>query len=83
MLCNRIEQIGSPDPKNIFQRKNNNGNHFENLKHCPELIMDVLERIKDNRKDAQGNQTHNHPIKDRAGSVSVFCLVDNLKNPML
>ena len=83
MLCIRIEQIGSPDPENIFQRENNNGDYFENLKYCLESVMDVLERINDNRKDAQGDQNHYRPVKYRAGPVSIFCLVDNLENPML
>ena len=83
MLFIRIEQIGSPDPQNVFQRENNNGNCFENLKHCLESIMDALERIKDNRKDAQINQNHNRPVKYSAGHVSVMCSVDDLKNPLL
>ena len=83
MLFIRIEQIGSPDPQNVFQRENDNGNHFENLKHWIELFMDVLKRIKDNRKDAQINQNHNRPVKYSAGHVSVMCPVDDLKNPLL
>ena len=83
MFCIRIEQIGSPDPEDIFQRENNNSDYFENLKHCLESIMDALKRIKDNRKDAQGDQDHNRPVKYRTGFVSIFCLVDNLENPML